>query len=170
MVQHVPGKKTSTADGLSQSSHLPPPTQEEINEEEELIANIMSSTDSKGKKVTMNWENIKRAQEKDEVLRLVWRWLITRKKPLQEEVKGLNQDAWVYYRVLNILTLDDNEVLKIRGLNKDGTDRILIPDDHMLKAEVFSWSHEHPSAGHFGQTATIERARLHFYYLGMGIP
>ena len=37
----------------------------------------------------------------------------------------------------------------------------------MLKAEVFSWSHEHPSAGHFGQTATIERARLHFYYPGM---
>ena len=67
-----------------------------------------------------------------------------------------------------MLTLDDNEVLKIRGLNKDRTDRILIPDDHMLKAEVFSWSHEHPSAGHFGQTATLERARLHFYYPGMG--
>ena len=55
----------------------------------------------------------------------------------------------------------------IKGLNKDQTDRIQIPDDDMLKAEVFSWSHEHPSAGHFGQTATIEWARLHFYYPGM---
>ena len=146
---------------------MPPPTQDEINEEEEIIANIMNSADSKGKMATMNWENIKRAQEKDEVLGLVKRWLITGKKPVKEDVKGLSQDAWFYYRVLNILTLDDNEVLKIKGLNKDGTDRILIPDDHMLKAEVFSWSHEHPSAGYFGKAATIERAGLYFYYPGM---
>ena len=96
-VQHVPGKKTGAADGLSRSSHLPPPTQEEINEEEELIANIMNSTDSKGKKATINWESIKKAQEKDEVLGLVRRWLITGKKPVKEDVRGLNQDAWFYY-------------------------------------------------------------------------
>ena len=74
-VQHVPGKKTGAADGLSRSSHLPPPTQEEINEEEELIANIMYTMDGKGKKATMNWENIKIAQEEDDVLRLVKKWL-----------------------------------------------------------------------------------------------
>ena len=81
---------------------MPPPTQEEINEEEELIANIMNSTDSKGEKATINWESIKKAQEKDEVLGLVRRWLITGKKPVKEDVRGLNQDAWFYYQVLNI--------------------------------------------------------------------
>ena len=96
-MQHIPGKKTGTADGLSRSSYLPPHTQDEINEEEELIANIMNSMDRKGKKVTMNWENIKIAQEEDEVLRLVKRWLRTGRKPVKEEVKGLNQDAWFYY-------------------------------------------------------------------------
>ena len=115
-VQHVPGKKTGAADGLSRSSHLPPPTQEEINEEEELIANIMYTRDGKGKKATMNWENIKIAQEEDDVLRLVKKWLRTGKKPAKEDVKGLNQDAWFYYRLLNILTLDDNDVIRIKGL------------------------------------------------------
>ena len=166
-VQHVPGKKTGAADGLSRSSHLPPPTQDEINEEEELIANIIGSTDGKGKKVTMDWENIRTAQEEDEVLGLVKRWLKTGTKPNKEEVKGLNQDTWFYYRVLNLLTLDNNDVIRIKGLNKDRTDRILIPDNDMLKTEVYLWSHEHPSAGHFGQSATVERARLHFYYPGM---
>ena len=71
--------------------------QEEIKEEEELIANIMNSTDSKGKKATINWESVKGAQEKDEVLRLVRRWLITGKKPIKEDIRGLNQDAWFYY-------------------------------------------------------------------------
>ena len=155
-VQHVPGKKTGTADGLSRSSHLPPPTQEEINEEEELIANIMNSMDGKGKKVTMNGENIKIAQEEDKVLGLVKRWLRTGRKLMKEDVKGLNQDAWFYYRVLNLLTLDDNDVIRIRGLNKDQTDRILIPDNDTLKTEVYLWSHKHPSAGHFSQTATVE--------------
>ena len=55
--QHVPGKKTGAADGLSQSDRLPPPTQDEINVGEELIINIMDSydiTDPKKKKTTMN--------------------------------------------------------------------------------------------------------------------
>ena len=63
-VQHVPGKKTGAAEGLSRSSHLPPPTQEEINEEEELIAKILNSTDSKGKKATINWESIKKPKKR----------------------------------------------------------------------------------------------------------
>ena len=88
-VQHLSGKKTSAADGLSWSSHLPPPMQEEINEEEDLIANIMHFTDSKENKATMNWKNIKRAQEKDDLLRLVRRWLIIGKKPVKEDVKGI---------------------------------------------------------------------------------
>ena len=58
-VQHVPGKKTGAADGLSRSDHLPPPTQDEIDEEEEFVANI--TADPKVKKgVTMNWANIKK--------------------------------------------------------------------------------------------------------------
>ena len=54
---------------------------------------IKSKEDSKGKKATINWENIKRAQDKYEVLRLVQRWLITGKTPVKEDVRGLNQDA-----------------------------------------------------------------------------
>ena len=43
----------------------------DIDKEEELVFNIMNTMDRKGKKVTMNWENIKIAQEKDDILRVV---------------------------------------------------------------------------------------------------
>ena len=84
-------------------------------------------------------------------MRLVKRWLRTGSKLMKEDVKGLNQDAWFYYQILNLLTLDDNDVIRIRGLNKDQTDRILTPDNDTLKTEVYLWS-----TGHFGQTAMVE--------------
>ena len=39
---------------------------------------------------------------------------------------------------------------------------ILIPERY--KDAVFYWSHQHPSAGHFGIQASILRAQYKFYY------
>ena len=46
-------------------------------------------------------------------------------------------------------------------------DRILIPEDPELKEVIYQWSHAHPSAGHFGQNATCEEAKIHFYFPGL---
>ena len=41
----------------------------------------------------------------------------------------------------------------------------MIPERY--KDAVFYWSHQHPSAGHFGIQASILRAQYKFYYPGM---
>ena len=46
-------------------------------------------------------------------------------------------------------------------------DRILIPNNEKIRREVLHWCHEHPTAGHFGVTATCLRATPKFFWPGM---
>ena len=73
IVKHVPGKETGAADGLSRSDHLhPSPTQAEVDEEEEYIAAMGYVGETpETERVDLNKVTIKKAQEKDLVLREV---------------------------------------------------------------------------------------------------
>ena len=55
---------------------------------------------------------------------------------------------------------------KSPGFNQE-VQRILVPNNAKLRAEIFKFSHMHPSAGHFGTQATSARAALKFYWPGM---
>ena len=165
-VVHVAGKKTGAADGLSRSSHLPEPTAEEEAEAEEFVYR----TTEQGMPTTkLDRVALKDAQEQDEVLKTVRKWVKGDPPKTKEEIRGLPQDAHVYHQHLAILDVDEGDILvmkKSSGFNKE-VQRILVPSKHKIREEVYKFSHEHPSAGHFGAQATCARAALKFYWPGM---
>ena len=176
-IHHVPGKSTGAADGLSRSDHLPDPTPEEEAESLEYVGHI---GDNLADEVVMpdegileaarwNRAGLKQAQEEDDVLCQVKRW-VKGARPTKEEVRGLPQDAHCYYKQLDILDVDEGDVLIRRKAGKEPDQQfqqILIPENRKIRDEVFKWSHAHPSAGHFGVEATVARAQLKFYWPGM---
>ena len=165
-VVHVAGKKTGAADGLSRSSHLPEPTAEEEAEAEEFVFR----TSEQGLPTTkLDRVALKDAQEQDEVLQTVRRWVKGDPPKSKEEIRGLPQDAHVYHQHLAVLDVDEGDLLvmkKIPGFNQQGQ-RILVPNKAKIRDEVYKFSHVHPSAGHFGTHATCARAALKFYWPGM---
>ena len=165
-VVHVAGKKTGAADGLSRSSHLPEPTAEEEAEAEEFVFR----TFEQGLPTTkLDRVALKDAQEQDEVLRTVRKWVKGDPPKSKEEIRGLPQDAHVYHQHLAVLDVDEGDLLvmkKIPGFKQEGQ-RILVPDKAKIRDEVYKFSHVHPSAGHFGSQATCARAALKFYWPGM---
>ena len=175
-IHHVPGKSTGAADGLSRSEHLPDPTPEEEAESVEFVGHVGDNladdmeVPDEGVLEAARWNRagLKQAQEEDEVLGHVKRW-VKGARPTKEEVRGLPQDAWCYYKQLEVLDVDEGDTLIRRKKDKGGKQlqQILIPEAKKLKDEVFKWSHVHPSAGHFGVEATVARAQLKFYWPGM---
>ena len=165
-VVHVAGKKTGAADGLSRSSHLPEPTAEEEAEAEEFVFR----TSEQGLPTTkLDRVALKDAQEQDEVLRTVKKWVKGDPPKSKEEIRGLPHDAHVYHQHLAVLDVDEGDLLvmkKIPGFNQE-VQRILVPNKAKIRDEVYKFSHVHPSAGHFGIQATIARAALKFYWPGM---
>ena len=165
-VVHVAGKSTGAADGLSRSSHLPEPTEEEVAEAEEYV---FRTSDQGVYHSKLDRVALKEAQEQDEVLRTVKKWVKGDPPKTKEEIKGLPQDAHVYHQHLAVLDVDEGDLLVMRkspGFNKE-VQRILVPNNTKLRDEIFRFSHMHPSAGHFGTQATAARAALKFYWPGM---
>ena len=165
-VVHVAGKKTGAADGLSRSSHLPEPTAEEEAEADEFVFR----TAEQGMPTTkLDRVALKEAQEKDEVLKMVKKWVKGDPPTTKEETRGLPHDAHVYRQHLEVLDVDEGDLLVMKctvGLQQ-GAHRILVPNQAKIREEVYKFSHVHPSAGHFGVQATSARAALKFYWPGM---
>src|SRR5882672_5848896 len=57
-------------------------------------------------------------------------------------------------------TLDPDGLLRHSG-------RIYVPDSGNLRLRVLQYSHDHPLAGHFGQTKTLHQVRMHYYWSGL---
>ena len=170
-IEHIPGKKTTAADGLSRSSHMDEPTKEEMEEDDECIAAINPAWNSKDiNDVHLDRDIIKRAQEDDLVLQVVRKWA-KGETPTKESVAGLPEEAQAYLKIASILQIDEGGVLvrKTELSTEPGTskERILIPNNPTLKDAAFWWTHQHQMCGHFGMQATIERARNKFYWPGM---
>ena len=166
-IVHVAGKKTGAADGLSRSTHLPDPTKEEEEEAEEFV--FRTDEAEEANLVKLDRGTLKEAQEQDEVLRVVRKWVKGNPPKNKEEIRGLPHDAHVYHQHLDVLEVDEGGLLVLKkspGFSKD-RQRILIPDKETLRREIFRFSHRHPTAGHFGTQATCARAALKFYWPGM---
>ena len=58
-------------------------------------------------------------------------------------------------------------------LNPDGLLRhhghIYVPNSGNLRLGVLQYSHDHPLAGHFGQTKTLHQVQMHYYWPGLPI-
>ena len=167
-IRYKPGKKIGAADGLSRSPHMRMPTKEEIAESEEFVGLVTSDHDDVDG-VTLDRVNIKLAQEKDEVLQEVTKWVKGNPPKSREQIRGLPEDCHTYHKLLKVLDIDEGGLLIRKPADENSTygDRILIPKSEQLRQEVYRWSHEHPSAGHFGINSTYLRATQKFYWPSM---
>ena len=166
-----PGKAMGCADGLSRSNHMDEPTPEEEAESEEFVGKIGKVDPTKGiHAIQLDMAAIRQAQEQDEVLQIVRKW-VKGQPPDKEELRGKQEEYQTYFKYLKSLYIDEGGVLMMRYLGgqplEDQRDRIAIPEQQDLRDEVFRWSHCHPSAGHFGESATAMRASLKFFWPGM---
>ena len=163
-IMHLPGKKNKAADAMSRCSHLPLPSNEEEKEQAEFI-NSMKTMDAVVAKLSKSL--VVREQKTDETLNTVRGWIING-HPSKEDMKGQPEDVKTYYQLLDCLVIEDDILYMTKCLNKIGdgeTRRTCIPES--LRATVFYWSHQHLAAGHFGQQATLMRAKYRFYFPGM---
>src|SRR5882724_9654133 len=74
-----------------------------------------------------------------------------REDPISTEHLDKQSDPW---------TLDPNGLLKNSG-------QIYILDSRSLRLHVLQYSHDHPLAGHFGQTKTLHQVQMHCYWPGL---
>ena len=172
-VEHVAGKLTGAADGLSRSSHLRDPTPEEVAESEEYIMRVSAIDDPRPglEDLQLNRTKLREQQEQDEVLQRVKKWVKGNPPKSKEELRGLPEDCKVYHQHLGVLDVDEGDLLVMKGISRfEGdrpTPRLLVPETSKLRGEVFKWSHCHQTAGHFGMNATCLRASNRFYWPGM---
>ena len=163
-IVHLPGKKNKAADAMSRCSHLPLPSNEEEKEQAEFINSIKNMD---AVVATLSKSLVVREQKTDETLNIVRGW-ITKGHPSKEDMKGQPEDVKAYHQLLDCLIIENDILYMTKSLNKIGDGevrRTCIPES--LRPTVFYWSHQHLTAGHFGQQATLMRAKHKFYFPGM---
>ena len=172
-VDHVAGKSTGAADGLSRSTHLRDPTPEEVAEAEEYVGRlcVMGGPNLNLGALRLNRTKIREQQEQDEVLKRVKVWVKGNPPKSKEQLRGLPEDCKVYHQHLEVLDVDEGDALVIEATPRfEGdrpTPRLLVPDLPKMRTEVFKWAHCHETAGHFGINATCLRASQKFFWPGM---
>ena len=159
-VKHRRGVDNSNADGVSRSTHLPEEEEEPEWNDTAMVNEIQEDMKDLDREVLLN------AQREDPDLCRVRTWL-QEGKPTKEEMKDFSEVLRVYAQQEIEEEPDGMLVRSIRGNTAPGKQRktILIPE--RFKDAVFYWSHQHPSAGHFGIQASTLRAQYKFYYPGM---
>ena len=161
-----PGKEMGCADGLSRAEHMDDPTPEEEAESEEFIGKVTKDSLKEG----IHLEKLRMAQEEDEILGEVRKWVKGSPKT-KRQLKGLSEEYHIYHQYLAALYIDEWGVLmmKYRGGQpiSEQKDRLVLPHTEDWQASAFFWSHTHPSAGHFGINATTMRASMKFFWPGM---
>ena len=193
-VKHRPGKENLNADNMSRCDHLPEPTKEEMKEAEEEVCTIcekelmqyieelddeeriaeLFETETPqiremhqfGRDISIH--HVRRAQKEDPIVAEVRTWVLEKRKPENKELKGKEEELKAYAQVVEALELKDDILYYPYTLNEPGgqkTYRLVMPES--VKDAVFYWSHQSETAGHFGQTATVQRANNKFYYPGM---
>ena len=157
-VVHRPGRQNKNADSLSRANHLPEPEPYEEQEQKEYIC-------------TLTRMDLRAAQSQDPVLKEVERWLGQGQPPTKEEMKGKARELHQYRGIFEALKkLEDGLLVYTQSVNdyqERKVERVLVPEE--CRSEVFHHSHSHPTAGHFGMDATVERAKIRFFYPGMNM-
>ena len=110
----------------------------------------------------VNPENMKKEQGKDPILKIVGQWVSTNWRQNDEEIRGKPKELHAYKNLMGHLKVNERGILIIPGKDQD---RVLVP--LALRSAAFHGVHSHRTAGHFGQQATVERAKKMFYWPGM---
>ena len=88
------------------------PTPEEVAESEEFVGHVGAEDDNRNlEAIRLDREHIQKAQEADEVLHEVWKWVKGTPPKSREEIRGMPEDAHVYYRLLKALDIDEGGML-----------------------------------------------------------
>ena len=107
-------------------------------------------------------------QKEDEVLGQVRRWVERGRRPEKSSLRRGDDDLRIYHQLFDSLQIQDGLLYYKVRLNTQADEevsRLVLPRE---KAGIaFEWAHKHPTAGHFGITATQRRAVSRFYYPGM---
>ena len=143
---------------------LPLSSIEEENEQAQFINSIKTMD---AVVATLSKSLVVREQKTDETLNIVRGW-IANGHPSKEDMKGQPEDVKAYHQLLDCLVIENDILYMTKSLSKIGDGevrRTCIPD--ILIPTRFHWSHQHSAAGHFGQQATLMRAKHKFYFPGM---
>ena len=163
-VVHRPGIKNQNADALSRMEDLGETSEEEDEAEKdrgEDVYNMDMETIEGGLK-----EDPLGEQKKDPVLREVIKWVEMKKKPDKEESKMLGTEYLAYRVVFEKLKIVPDLGL-VYEHPEDQRERFCLPE--RLFAKAFRMVHSHPSAGHFGISASQRKFRRKFFLPGAGL-
>ena len=81
-------------------------------------------------------------------------------------LKGKSAEFYVFRQQFEQLQLSEDDLLVIKrpsGPTNLGEMKLVMPVD--LYDRAFDFAHNHPSAGHFGVNATLERLKKHMYWV-----
>ena len=119
----------------------------------------------------MTRHDLNEAQREDPVLQEVAAWLQKGEPPDREAMRGRVEELHRYRAIFGAMKrLEDGLLVYCQTLNdyeEREVTRVLVPES--ARQEVFHLSHSHQTAGHFGITATLQRAKRKFYWPGMSL-
>ncbi len=163
-VVHRPGAKNQNADALSRMENLGESSGDEEEMEKDQIEDVynidMEEIES-GLKTDPLGE-----QKKDPVLKEVIKWVEAKRKPDKEESKNLGTEYLAYRVVFEKLKIVP-ELGLVYEHPEDRQERFCLPE--RLFAKAFRMVHSHPSAGHFGISASQRKFRKKFFLPGAGL-
>ena len=169
-VVHRAGRLIPHVDGLSRSGHLPPPEEEETQEQEEFIQSIEETEYIVELEEVLCPEGLIQAQRNDKNIGQVLTWLAEKKCMTKAELKEIqDKELRTYAHNLGSLVVEGETLYQKytpnRPMDKQRL-RAVVPEE--LRDQVFYFCHVHPASGHFGQTGTSTRAAMRFWWPGMG--
>ena len=113
-------------------------------------------------------QHVVRAQKEDPIVAEVRTWVQEKKQPDKEDLKGKEEELKAFAQIADALEIKDDILYypyKLNHLGGEKSYRMVMPQS--IRKSVFFWAHQSITAGHFGQTATVMRAQLRFWYPGM---
>ena len=168
--EHRPGKDHGNADSLSRIQHGEPPDPEEETVGDSLMAigaNLLQAIGACRLPLLGDVEQLKAAQEADEVLKRVRGWVAKGETPTTLERHQLTPTGRIYADLLSELKINSDGVLtRVTDPNHRGvevTERPCIPADHQ-RSMILEY---HRAGGHMAAATTLQRLASQVFFPGM---
>ena len=171
-VQHRAGKKHCNADALSRAGHAEEPDNERQDlgcyalehqeKEDDDLRHILNTRRDLG----WDKEELRKQQQKDEVLGTLKRHLEKDSRPDKLEIRKMSRVGVIYTHVWDLLTLDDDGLIKYITPNKQFAAPRKVPclPEKLWRKAIL---HAHAQVAHKRVDATVTRLQKQFYFPGM---